>query len=140
VDAPLIPTPGAPPARRDPYAAARAWAQRNLGPLITGELGRLVWLRLGGDPATSGYLAARVHGWTAQRKRASRTYTIRGMIGAYDAFNLRQRPIYFVANPLGRDGRPRAWAWQIQEFEIHASTLAATGLYAPAPRSRARTR
>ena len=81
------------------------------GGSITGVEGQVTW---------SYYTAAAVHGYTITRTDGA-GWSLRGFLGAADAFKLAQRPLVFVA-PHAKG----AWRWPITELQIADGALTAT--------------
>jgi len=122
--------------RQDRFAGARVWAARRPPAEMAGLTGRVVWSRYGGDPVTQGYTAATVHGYLVRHDKTvrDRWTLVRAIVSDIDAFNLRQRPLFFVA-PFGA-GRPAAWIWLLERYILHAPTLTADLVFVPRSRTR----
>lgn len=86
---------------------------RQQGATVRGVVGKLQW---------GYYDAARVEGYTVQRDKRTRRWSLRAHLvpGSVNAFNLRQKPLRFVAPYVipAKDGKPsekRQWEWRVED-------------------------
>ncbi len=94
-------------------------------------------MRTSGDPTTSGYRAAAVHGYVVNHdKRQREQWRLRAVVAAVDTFNLRQRPLYFVAPYVSQKGKPGSWTWRLLDLDLQGTTITAIAVFESPQRSR----
>lgn len=81
--------------------------------MLTGAVGQIQW---------GYYLAAQVHAYAVARDAVSRRWSLTGTVVLPNAYNLAQRPLFFVVPRAKGD----AWRWPIQALTLTDGRLAAT--------------
>jgi hypothetical protein len=75
--------------------------------MLTGVQGQIRWHH---------YSCAAVHGFTVARGKDRRTWSLVGIVGVTNAFNLTQTPLTFVA-PHAKG----SWRWPVVSFVVDAN-------------------
>jgi len=93
------------------------------GARVRGVVGQVRW---------GYYDAARLEGYTAQRDPKTQRWSLRARVvpGSANAFNMRQRPLRFIAPYVipAKAGKPelkRQWEWLVEDADITAGVLTA---------------
>jgi hypothetical protein len=79
--------------------------------MLSGKVGKISW---------GYYAAADVHGYTVLRTKDTKQWSMTGVVGACNKFNLTQRPLVFIA-----PHQKGHWEWPIRSITVEHGVISA---------------